>query len=258
MIQATDLSFGYGKRMVLNQLSFQVKAGTLVSVLGPNGVGKSTLFKCLLGLTHDYSGMVKINGKNVKTMSTKEMAKLLAYIPQSHQTTFSYSVLDMVMMGTTHQLNAFSIPGKAEKQQAWDALEMLDLTDLADRPFTYLSGGEQQLVLIARALAQQAKILLMDEPTSSLDFGNQFRVLETVRQLTKHGYTVLLSCHNPQHAFQFSDQVMALKNGAVEAFGPPETVITKGLIENLYQMKVRVLDVSGEKFILPEVRGCAG
>jgi iron complex transport system ATP-binding protein len=258
MIQVSDLSFGYGKRMVLNALSFQVKEGTLVSVLGPNGVGKSTLFKCLLGLNHDYSGVVTINGRNAKSMTTKEMAKLLAYIPQSHQTTFSYSVRDMVMMGTTHQMTSFSVPGKSERQQAWHALEMLDLTDLADRPFTYLSGGEQQLVLIARALAQQAKILLMDEPTSSLDFGNQFRVLETVRQLTQHGYTVLLSCHNPQHAFQFSDQVMALKNGAVEAFGSPEKVITKGLIENLYQMKVRVMDVSGEKFILPDVRERVG
>lgn len=159
-------------------------------------------------------------------------------------------------MGTTNQVSAFSAPGKRERKLAEEALEAVGLSDFFNRSFDELSGGEQQLVIVARGLAQQSKILLMDEPTASLDFGNQHKVMDTVRKLTQLGYTVLMSCHNPQHAYQFSDEVMALKDGKIEGFGSPDMIMTRELIENIYQTNVRIIDVSGEKMILPAERRC--
>ncbi|GAU78891.1 ABC transporter ATP-binding protein [Fusibacter sp. 3D3] len=251
MIEVNQLSFSYGSHAVLKNLTFSIGEGKLISVLGPNGVGKSTLFRCLLGLNKAYSGTVQIDKADIKMLTTRKMAETMAYIPQSHMATFNYSVVEMVVMGTAHRISKFSTPSSSDYQKAYDALEQMNMSSYAERYFNKLSGGEQQMVLIARALAQQAKILLMDEPTSNLDFGNQLRVMEKIKMLAEKGYTIIQSSHNPQHAMMFSDEIMALYAGEITAKGLPGEVVTKGLLETLYQTDVEILKVKGEQLILP-------
>ena len=251
MIEVNQLSFSYGNHTVLKNLTFSIEAGKLLSVLGPNGVGKSTLFRCLLGLNKVYTGTVQINKADIKTFTTRQMAETMAYIPQSHSSTFNYSVVEMVVMGTAHRVSKFSTPSVNDYEKAYDALDQMNMRSYAERYFNELSGGEQQMILIARALAQQAKILLMDEPTSNLDFGNQLRVMEKIKMLTEKGYTVVQSSHNPQHAMMFSDEIMALYAGQIIAKGIPSNVVTKELLETLYKTNVEILEVKGEQLILP-------
>ena len=248
-----DLCFGYGQKDVLKNVSFRAEAGELLAILGPNGVGKTTLFKCILGLEKNYRGQVLIDDAEVRSLSPKALASLAASIPQVHGISFRYAVRDMVLMGTTHRIAPFSVPGRTEKLAADEALERLGISTLADKEFVRLSGGEQQLVLIARALAQQAKILLMDEPTSSLDYGNQLHVLSIVKNLAKEGRTVLLSTHNPQHALWYGDRVLALWQGRVFAWDTPEKVITPELIQTLYGKKTALVPTDQGPVLVPEL-----
>ena len=238
-IEVRHLSFSYGSRQVLRDVSFSVGKGRLLSVLGPNGVGKSTLFRCILGLLHGFQGEITVDGTAVSTLGARELARKVAYIPQSNYPAFQYSVFDMVLMGTTAQSRGFSPPGPKQEAAALEALERLDISHLADRSYTRLSGGERQLVLIARALAQQAKILLMDEPTSSLDFGNRIRVLDQTAELARRGYAILLSCHDPQLALLYAHRAAALHQGKILADGPPGEVLNEALLHTLYQVPVR-------------------
>lgn len=239
-IQVTDLSFSYDRREVLKHISFQAEYGQFLSVLGPNGVGKSTLFRCMLGLLTPTSGGTDIDGRSIRSMTPAELARSIAYIPQSHSPVFNFSVFDMVLMGTTAQLGRFSSPGVPQKKLAEDALCRLDISHLRDRGYRNISGGERQLVLIARAIAQQAKILVMDEPSASLDFGNRLRVMETVKSLAADGYAVIQSTHDPDQAFLYSDRVLALHDGRVLAWGSPRDVLRGDLISTLYGVKVEV------------------
>lgn len=254
MIEVNELSFSYPRLDVLKKVSFTIGSGKLITLLGPNGVGKSTLFKCILGLHKNYNGSIIINQENSKSMSPEIRSSWLAYIPQSHVTTFDYSVLEMVVMGTSNRISNFSTPRQSQYEIACHALEQMGLQDFSNRSFHKLSGGEQQLVLIARALAQQSKILIMDEPTSNLDFANQQRVMDHIKALTDIGYTVLLSNHNPQDAMLYSDQILALFNGKIIADGAPKDVLDQALMEKLYQTQVDIIAVNGEQIILPRSR----
>ncbi len=250
-VSVENLCFGYNSHPVLRSVSFRAGKGKLISLIGPNGSGKSTLFRCILGLLGRFHGEIRVEGHDVKKLAPRKRAHLMAYIPQSHGPAFNYRVEDMVLMGTAHQLSPFAMPGEKEQEQAWRALEQLNIRKLAGRGFSRLSGGEQQLVLIARALAQQAGIILMDEPTSNLDFGNQLRVLQQVKKLAQAGYTVLLSMHNPQHALIYSDHVLALFNGGIVAEGKPREVITGALLKRLYGVEATITELDGEKVIVP-------
>ena len=242
MIHAENLSFAYGDRQVLQDVSFSAEKGDFLAVLGPNGVGKSTLFRCVLGIQKNYSGTISINGQDIRQLSRREMAGHMSYIPQNYGTAFTYSVLDTVLMGTTHELGTFSSPKASQIRQAKDALAQVGISDLEDRIFTRLSGGEQQLVMIARALSQQAGLLIMDEPTSSLDYGNREKVLSLLRDLTRQGYTVILSTHDPQHALSYSSSVLALRDGKVEVFGRTDEVLTTELLRKLYGIPAVIVD----------------
>ena len=245
------LAFAYGAHRVLEDISFSLDKGQFLSVLGPNGVGKSTLFRCILQLRTDYTGSITCDGTDVKTLSRRELSRRIAYIPQIHAPTFNYSVLDTVLMGLTRELSAFSQPKKQHVERAMAALERVGAAHLAQRDFTHISGGEQQLVLVARALTQQAELLVMDEPTSALDFGNQLRVLELVRELASEGYSVLLSTHNPQHALTFATDILAVSGGRVAAFGKPEETLTESLVDQLYGVKVAFADTPGGRVLVP-------
>lgn len=251
-LELQDVSFSYGDRLILDKVSFSLHRGEFLSVLGPNGVGKSTLFRCILGRLTDYTGTITSGGEDIRALSRREAAQRIAYIPQIHQPTFEYSVLDTVLMGTTRQLSTpFAQPKAAQTQQAMVALERVGVAQLAPRSFAQLSGGEQQLVLVARALAQQSEVLIMDEPTSALDYGNQLRVLELVRELAEDGFAVLLSTHNPQHALSYATRILALCGGQVAALGEPEDVLTPELVRRLYGVDVVFETTAQARVIVP-------
>ena len=240
-IDVAHLSFSYGSREILHDLSFSIPDGCLVNVLGPNGVGKSTLFRCILGLSPHYSGTILVNGKNLRALSVRERAREISYIPQSHAPVYDYEVVDVVLMATGNDLKMLATPGEAQLQRAHEALARIGIEHLAHRTYTQISGGEQQLVLIARALAQNART------TSALDYGNTMRVLSCVRQLAREGLSIVQSTHNPDHAFLYSDATMVLSKGRLRAFGNPHDVITSELISELYDIEVEVNSLYGDK-----------
>jgi len=239
-MKVEDLHFSYGSHEVLKGVSFGVEDSGFVSLLGPNGAGKSTLFRCMLGLLEPTSGSVHICGRDIRNMPAAELSHRVAYIPQSHTPVFNFSVFDMVLMGTTAQLPRFSSPGKQQKELAEAAMERMGIYHLRNRGCSNISGGERQLALIARAMAQQAKILVMDEPSASLDYGNKLRVMETVKSLTKDGYTVIQSTHDPDQAYLYSDQILALYDGKILAWGTPQETISSALVSTLYGVDVEV------------------
>ena len=216
-IDVRNLSFAYGKRQVLRQVSFRTSPGQLVAVLGPNGAGKSTLFRCILGFLPRYRGEIALCGHDLRSLDRRRLARLAAYIPQSSAPVYNYTVRDTVLMGA----DPFHGPGPSQQETADRVLETLGIRDLAD----------------------QAKILLMDEPTASLDYGNQFRLLRQVRQLADSGYTVLLSTHNPEHAFRFATDVLVLREGGVRAFGPAAETLTEELLREIYRIPLTVADI---------------
>lgn len=240
-IKVQNLDFSYDrKRQVLNDISFTIDDGKMVCLIGPNGVGKSTLFKAILRLIHCYSGSIHIGGEDTSELSAVQMARKVAYIPQSSPVTFNYSVFEMVLMGTTAGMSMFSAPGKKEKQTAEEAMEKLGIGDLKNRGFSYISGGERQLALIARALCQQSRVLIMDEPTANLDYGNATRVMQQIKDLSCSGYTIIQATHQPDQAFMYADEVMAMKEGKIIAQGEPREIITKELVEELYGVQVEI------------------
>ena len=242
-----DLHFGYGSGEVLRGVSFTAASGELTSVLGPNGVGKSTLFRCLLGLMKGYAGSITVDGEDTRRLSARSLAKKVAYIPQSHYPSFNYSVFNMVLMGTTSQVSLLSSPGPRQRAAAEEALKRVGVGHLRDKGYTNISGGERQLVLIARALVQDARVLVLDEPTANLDYGNQIRVMEQVRQLTSQGYTVVQSTHNPEQAFLFSHNVVAMQDGRVISEGAPSKVVTEELMKKLYGADIRVCSLYDDR-----------
>lgn len=239
-MKVENLHFSYGSHEVLRGVSFGVEDSGFVSLLGPNGAGKSTLFRCMLGLLEPSCGSVHVCGRDIRNMPAAELSHRVAYIPQSHHPVFNFSVFDMVLMGTTAQLSQFASPGKEQKLLAEASMERIGIAHLRNRGCSNISGGERQLALIARAIAQQAKILVMDEPSASLDYGNKLRVMEAVKGLTKEGYTVIQSTHDPDQAYLYSDQILALYEGRILAWGTPQETISSGLISTLYGVEVEV------------------
>lgn len=243
-LEVKNLSFGYKCFDVLKDVNFKAEQDNLICVLGKNGAGKSTLFRCILNLLPDFKGSVIVNGRNINDLKAEELAHTIAYIPQAHFSTFSYSVMEMVLMGTTSQLKRFSSPGKEQVQVAMKALTRMNIAHLADRNYMHISGGEQQLVLIARVLAQQAKILIMDEPCSNLDYGNQIKLMQEVKKLAKQGYLIIQSTHNPEQALLFADEVMILYHGKIARFGKPSEVIDEEILYEVYGIHVGLHDIT--------------
>lgn len=234
------LGFSYRDRPVLTDVGFAATGGDVLSVLGPNGVGKSTLFRCILGLLPGYTGEIRMDGKSVRTLTARTLAGLAAYVPQSHTPAFGYTVLDMVLMGAAAGAGALRGPGAEERKTAMEMLERVGAAGLAGRDYVRLSGGERQLVLIARALTQRAGILILDEPTANLDYGNQLRILGLIRSLAESGYCVLLSTHHPDQAFLCGGRVLALLDGRVLRCGPPGQVLDSELIYRLYGVRAEI------------------
>ena len=239
-LEVRDLHFAYKNNPVLKGVDIEANAGQLVCVLGENGAGKTTLFRCLLGLLEGYRGSISVDGADSRKLSARELARKIAYIPQAHTPVFNYTVYETVLMGTHVLTSGLRAPGRLERDTTEEMMELMNVSRLAGRGFAELSGGERQLTLIARALAQNSRILIMDEPTANLDYGNQFHVMRQVKQLAKSGYLVVLSTHNPEHALLYADMALVLKEGRAMMYGEPETILTPELIKRIYGVTVEL------------------
>ena len=202
MLEAQGVGFHYHRgRIVLRDISFTLPAGRVMCLLGPNGTGKTTLLRCLLGLLRPDEGRFLWDGRDLSALTRRARARLMAYVPQSSALTFPYEVQEVVLMGRVAHLGLGNAPGREDRRKAALAMERLEIGHLRGHVFQHLSGGERQMVLMARALAQEARLLVLDEPTANLDFGNQVRALGTIRGLARQGYAVLMTSHSPDHAF---------------------------------------------------------
>lgn len=252
-------TFSYGERTIFNDISFAVEPGELFCVVGPNGCGKSTLLDCVLGLNKLQTGELLVNGRPMKEYKPRELAQYIAYVPQDHKLTFGFSVLDIVSMGRTYEARMFDPPGEAQKAAAMHALELVGMEDFAERDYTKLSGGELQLVLIARALCQNASLLVMDEPTAHLDFRHELSVMEIVAKLVKEeGISILMATHFLNQAFYMEGagvptRVALMSDGRFGALGTASEVLTEENLKDVFRIVTEVAsDEAGErKYILP-------
>jgi iron complex transport system ATP-binding protein len=276
ILSVHGLSFGYNGpgRLVLRDLSLEVPEGAVTAILGPNGSGKTTLLRLLLGVLRPGSGDIRIDGRPLwpdrgrtrvgeeqggqaperhrgqAPYSRTERARLVGLVPQEEHIPFDFSVLEYVLMGRAPYLSPLEMPGQADYQQATDALRRVGLVDLQHRPLPTLSGGERQLAAVARALAQQTRILLLDEPAAHLDLGNQARLLEIMRGLAAGGATLVLTTHDPNLASAIAGHAVLMRTGQVLASGPADGVFTAGLLSTIYGTPVSVHQVDGRRVIL--------
>lgn len=247
LFEVRNISFSYDGEEIFSNISFSIDSGDVLCILGPNGTGKTTLIKCLNGLHDIDAGEILINGKNIKKLSFKEISRHIGYIPQSHVPSFPFKVIDVVIMGRAPYLNLGESPKKKDMDIAINSLKTLGIEHLKDKEYTNLSGGERQLVFLARILCQQPDILILDEPTSHLDFGNQIRLLEIVDNLAEAGLSIIMSSHFPDHAFLSSTKVAILKNKEFIDFGTPEDVVSEENLKRAYSIDVKLIELDNER-----------
>lgn len=256
MLEVKDLWFTYGgpagRRYVLRGVSLRVDC-CVACLLGPNGAGKTTLMKCIMGILMPERGRILLDGRDLTGMDCRSRARLVSYVPQEFVIQFPYTAFEVVLMGRNPYVNVLRGPSAEDEVKAREALEALGVGHLAEKPFTMLSGGEKRLVLIARAIAQDAKLLLLDEPTSFLDYKNKIVVLKTLRSVSRHlSKPILMSLHDPNLALMFCDEVLLMMCGKIVARGSPDEVITEDNMREVYGIRVRELRVDGYKLVAPE------
>lgn len=252
MIRTEGLCFRHrgAKSSILDGVSVRIPERARAVILGPNGCGKSTLLMCLAGLWKPRSGRILIGGGDSAGLPPKSLAKLMSMVPQSHSPLFSYTVREAVLMGRAPHIPACSSPGREDEEIAMEALAMVGLRELASRPYTQVSGGERQLVLVARALAQKTPVMLLDEPTAHLDFKNQYEILDLIARVAEgRSITVLVTLHDPNLAAFFGDRIVMLSQSRVFRDGPPEEVLSEESLSALYNSPVGVASVGGRRII---------
>ena len=229
-----------GERNVLNGASLTVGEGELLTILGRNGAGKSTLFACMLGLLKPQGGEILLEGRPLPSLSERQIATVSAFVPQSHEPAFDFTVFDYVLMGCAAKVSLLSHPGKAEEERAQRALEQMGISALSHRSYRELSGGERQQVTIARAIAAEPKIILFDEPTAHLDFANQIKVLRIIKTLSEKGYAVAVTTHDPNHALLLGGTVAILDADGRLRTGKCSELITEEVLAGVYGTDVRL------------------
>jgi iron complex transport system ATP-binding protein len=237
-LAARNIVFDRDGQGILDDVGLSISTGEVVALLGPNGAGKSTLFRILLGVLKPRSGIVAIDGRNIATFRRRELARQTAYVPQGHVTPFPYLVADVILLGRLPHSGLFSAASAEDHRVVQGVADELGLTPLLSRPYTEISGGERQLALLARAIAQGASFLLLDEPLTGLDFGYQIRVLRLLSGLAARGRGVLFSTHSPEHALQIDCRAVVIKDQKIIADAPARRVITPEMIERLYGVTV--------------------
>ena len=244
-----NLHCGYGERLVIENFNASLTDGEIFVLLGSNGVGKTTIFKTILGFLKPLGGQILADGENVLKLSDNERARLISYVPQAHTPPFAFSVFDVVMMSANARLGLFERPSAHDEEIALQALETLKMSDFKERIYTDLSGGERQMVLIARALAQGSRIILLDEPTANLDFGNQIKVLKQVNALAAQGYIVVMTSHQPEQVFYAHAKVAMLGRDKHYIYGDADEVVTDANLHRIYNADIRVVEneIDGKK-----------
>ena len=253
ILKVEKLWFDYPNKTVLKDIDFRVAAGAICGLLGPNASGKTTLLKCINGLFSPSSGNIIFNGRSVGSLNRRSIAEIMAVVPQLTHIAFSFTAIQMVVMGRIAKTGAFAKPTRKDNREAHDTLDDLGIGHLADREFNELSGGEKQMVLLARALFQEPRLLLLDEPTSHLDFRNQHVILEAVRTLTRaKNLTTLVTLHDPNLAARYCTDMVMMKKGRVHHCGDTQTVFVRNALESVYDMKVSVTSGSqGQYMVVP-------
>jgi iron complex transport system ATP-binding protein len=250
-VQACGLSYRIGDHVILDNVSLNIAAGDNIALLGANGAGKSTLMRLLLGLLTPHAGEVLIDGQPMRLMKRRDVARQIAYVPQSHVPSFPFSVAHIVGQGRLPAVGLGHRPSRDDKTSVEQALNDLGILHLSERPYTELSGGERQLVLIARAIVQRANTLILDEPVTGLDYGHQLRLLALLTRLAAQGISILSSTHRPEHALASANRVLVLHEGRLIADGAPHDVINSALMARLYQVDVEQIDTGGHRFFIP-------
>ncbi len=252
LMEMINGTFSYNSNNnIFEDINFTIDKGDIFCILGANGTGKTTLLKCLNGLIKINSGKVLYNGEDIYSFTHSQMAKNIGYIPQIHNSTFSFTIMDVVLMGRAPHIDTFSSPSKKDIKIAEESLKALNIYHMKDKPYTEISGGEQQLVFIARVLTQKPSVLLLDEPTSHLDFGNQIRTLNIIEKLANNGLSVIMSSHFPDHAFISANKVAILKGKEFIDIGTPEEVITPKNMELAYGINVDIIDIGNRTACIP-------
>lgn len=249
----SDISFTYphSTKPVLKEITFHAESGKLTTILGPNGSGKTTLFKCITGLLSPQKGDILYEGKSIVHWGYERRAKIIAVVPQEHESPFPYTVFDVVLMGRAAHLGMFSLPSKRDIDKANKTLEMVGIDHLNGQPYTKISGGERQLVLIARALAQEPKILLLDEPINHLDIKNQLEIMALLKMITKElNLTTVIVLHDLSAAMRYADTFALLKEGTLYAYGGREVIIPD-TIRAVYHIDATIADIKGVSVVVP-------
>lgn len=252
LLSTESLSIGYGSRRLAGDIELSFGTGSVTCIIGPNGVGKTTLFKTLLGLIPPLGGTTRIGMDDMRRLSRAEIAKRIAYVPQAYTGAFAFTVLDLVLMGRTAHLGAFSTPTREDIAAAETALRALGIDALADNDVDRISGGQRQLALIARALAQTSRLILMDEPTSSLDIANRHLVTNKIKELAAGGLAIVLSTHEPELAFAIANQVALLGSNGRFQVGLADDLLNSERLTELYGVPLRVETTSsGRRVVSP-------
>jgi iron complex transport system ATP-binding protein len=252
VVSVSGLSFSYDGpgKAVVHDLSLEIPAGTVTAILGPNGSGKTTLLRLLLGVLRPATGTIRLVGKPQESYSRRQRSQLLGLVPQDEHIPFDFSVLEYVLLGRAPYLSPLQMPGEADRLVAWEALRTMGLEHLQDRTLPSLSGGERQLATVARALAQQPQVLLMDEPTAHLDLSNQGRLLGIMRALVAGGVSLVLTTHDPNLAASVADWSVLMREGRILDSGPAEAMLTAERLSATYGVRVQVFQVDGRRLIL--------
>lgn len=259
LIEMHQASFSYGDQAVFTGIDLQIREGEIFCLFGPNGCGKSTLIQCLLGILKLKSGTIKLCGKDIAELKREEIARVLAYIPQLHEKSFPFKVIDVVLMGRASYRGLFATPSPQDRLLAEEALDKVGLLHYRDKPYTQISGGETQLVLVARALAQKTPVLVMDEPTSHLDFHNELKSLETVVQLVRETrITVFMATHFPNHAFYFENsniptRIALMNNQRFTVQGRPGEVLNEANMLDTFKIRSALITFPGEQGPLKQI-----
>ena len=251
LLTVNNLHFSFGSIPILRGISFTVERGQLCGLFGPNGCGKTTIFKCCLKLFKTRQGKILLDNTDITRIKTSQMARLVAYVPQDHRPPFPFLVKEIVLMGRTPHMGGIFGIKETDKAKAWEALEILNITALADRPYNRLSGGQRQMVLIARAIAQGTDLILLDEPTAALDFSNQIHTWRIMRKIAATGVTLLACSHDPNHVSWYCDQVVAMDAKGILAQGPPSEVLSQTNLNRIYQGVCAVKEIGKHQMILP-------
>ena len=251
LLSFRQISFGYQRqRPILQELSFALQPGRITAVLGPNGAGKTTLLYLALGWLAPWSGEIMLDGRRLRSHSRLERGRWLALVPQSEHTPFDYTVLEYVLMGRAPHLPPLGMPTPADIRTAWQALEQVGLEELAEHPVPQLSSGERQLMLLARALAQSPRLLLLDEPTAHLDLHNKARLVQMLRSLKEQGVTLLMTNHEPDVVLALADDVLLLEPGGAAQYGVLDDVLTAEALSRIYRLPIRLVEVDGHRQVL--------